>query len=380
MKKISLTLIIMLSVSHFLHAQFTTAGTVTSTTNSVGIGTTTPAANLHVVDGGTNLDSDNSHHFNGGLIIQGNTGARSANMGAQLEFAIPANTDGTSIWGQGRIITVAGTANGSDATGKMIIGTRRLFNKLGAGAQWYYGNDLVIDGVGNIGIGTTTPQSQLDVAVNSIIGTGANKFNTALTLIKNGDQNGTDNSAFLIKHSGIGSNVFATAGSDLGIIRIQGFSATSANKAINSNDNFYVFTNGTVGVNTSYVPAGYQLAVNGSAIATSMTVQLRTAWPDYVFKNDYQLPSLTDVKAYIDQNQHLPDMPSEAEVAKDGLNLGEMNKLLVKKVEELTLYLIEKDKKDKDQSKTTEALEIRLKQQQEQIDELKAQMKSPVKH
>jgi hypothetical protein len=73
-------------------------------------------------------------------------------------------------------------------------------------------------------------------------------------------------------------------------------------------------------------------------------------------------------------------MPSEQEIAKDGLNLGEMNRLLVKKVEELTLYLIEKDKKDKEQSKTNETLEIRLKEQQAQIDELKAQMKSSIKH
>jgi hypothetical protein len=96
-----------------------------------------------------------------------------------------------------------------------------------------------------------------------------------------------------------------------------------------------------------------------------MTVKLYSDWPDYVFKKDYQLPSLKEVKAYIDRNQHLQEMPSEQEIAKDGLNLGEMNKLLVKKVEELTLYLIEKDNKDK--------------QQQEQIDQLIKQVKSLLK-
>jgi len=76
---------------------------------------------------------------------------------------------------------------------------------------------------------------------------------------------------------------------------------------------------------------------------------------------------LSEVKTYIDKNQHLPEIPTAAEVEKDGVNLGEMNRLLVKKVEELTLYLIEKDKKDKEK----EAL---LKSQQEQIDELKQQL------
>jgi len=239
-------------------------------------------------------------------------------------------------------------------------------------AQWTNGTNINNTNTGNVGIGTSTPQAQLDVSVNSQIGAGANKFNTALTLIKNGDQYGTDNPVFLIKHSGNGSNVFAGVNSDLGIIRIQGFNATAANKAINSNDNFYVFTNGTVGINTNSIPAGYQLAVNGSAIATSMTVKLYANWPDYVFKKDYLLPSLSDVKTYIDQNQHLPDMPSEAEVAKDGLNLGEMNKLLVKKVEELTLYLIEKDKKEKEQ----EAINQKNTQQ---INELKNQLESITK-
>jgi hypothetical protein len=88
-------------------------------------------------------------------------------------------------------------------------------------------------------------------------------------------------------------------------------------------------------------PHGYKLAVNGSAIATSMTVKLYADWPDYVFKQGYKLPSLTEVKNYIGKYHHLPDMPSEQEVIKDGIDLREMNKLLTKKVEELTLYLIE---------------------------------------
>jgi hypothetical protein len=65
------------------------------------------------------------------------------------------------------------------------------------------------------------------------------------------------------------------------------------------------------------------------------------------------LPSLSAVKTYIEQNQHLPEMPSAQEVEKNGVNLGDMNKLLVKKVEELTLYLLEL-KKENDNLKTSQ--------------------------
>ncbi len=104
----------------------------------------------------------------------------------------------------------------------------------------------------------------------------------------------------------------------------------------------------------------YLLAVAGSAIATSFTVKTLVNWPDYVFKPTYHLPPLSDVKAYIDQNHHLPEMPSAKEVSDNGLNLGEINKLLLKKVEELTLYLIEKDNEIKNQQKKLNTLEIQI--------------------
>jgi len=211
-----------------------------------------------------------------------------------------------------------------------------------AGAQWSpNGTSIYNTNSGNVGIGTSTPQTQFEVTVNSQIGIGANKFNTPLTLIKNGDQYGTDNPVLLIKHSGTGSNVFAGVGSDLGVIRIQGFSNAAANKSINSNDNFYVYTNGTVAVNTDGVPAGYNMAVNGSLIATSVTVRLKNAWPDYVFRKPYRLPALATIKAYIEQNNHLPGVPSAKEIAGAGQDLGDMNRILLKKVEEMTLYMIE---------------------------------------
>ena len=105
------------------------------------------------------------------------------------------------------------------------------------------------------------------------------------------------------------------------------------------------------------------LSVNGNI--RSQQVKVETAnWPDYVFKKDYTLPSLSEVKTYIDLNQHLPEMPSKAEVAKDGINLGEMVKLQTKKIEELTLYLIDKDTKLQSQQKQIEDQNKQLTNQQ----------------
>ncbi|EHQ24327.1 hypothetical protein [Mucilaginibacter paludis] len=214
---------------------------------------------------------------------------------------------------------------------------------------------------GSAGVGTLTPQASFEVTTNTIMGSAGNKFNTALTLIKNGDTYGVDKPVLTLRHSGHGNNAFVNPLTDSGIIKIQGFSTQMANKAINSNENFFVFTNGTVGVNTAYVPSGYNLAINGKAIAASFTVQLKSAWPDYVFKPSYPLMPLSVLKSYIDQNHHLPEVPSAAEVRNDGLNLGEMNKVLIKKVEELTLYLIEKDNEMQQMRNSQAQLEQRLK-------------------
>ena len=115
---------------------------------------------------------------------------------------------------------------------------------------------------------------------------------------------------------------------------------------------------GNVGIGTINT-YGYKLAVNGTIRAKEIKVEA-SPWPDYVFKSTYQLKPLSEVKAYIDRNQHLPEMPSAAEIEKDGLSLAKMNKLLVKKVEELTLYLIEKDKQLQNQQEVNQSVTKRL--------------------
>lgn len=107
-----------------------------------------------------------------------------------------------------------------------------------------------------------------------------------------------------------------------------------------------ILTDSNVGIGTDLFADGndnYRLSVNGSIRAHRIKVY--TTWADYVFHDDYKLPTLEEVENHINEKGHLIDIPSAKEVDANGIDLGEMNKLLLQKIEELTLYIIDLDKK-----------------------------------
>ena len=103
-----------------------------------------------------------------------------------------------------------------------------------------------------------------------------------------------------------------------------------------------VGADGKVGIGAEII-GEERLAVNGSIRAKEIRVD-NGAWADFVFNDHYKLTSLYDLEKYIKANRHLPEIPSNAEVEKNGVVLGEMNKLLLQKIEELTLHLINQQK------------------------------------
>jgi len=132
-----------------------------------------------------------------------------------------------------------------------------------------------------------------------------------------------------------------------------------------------------VSIGTGNIDPNYNLAVKGNIHAQQVVVELAN-FPDYVFEPTYNLRTLSEVKTYIDQNHHLPGLPTSKEVEAKGLDVGEMDKLLTKKVEELTLYLIEKDKqlkevteKQQEQDKINQKLSEQLKSIQIQLKQQK---------
>jgi len=112
------------------------------------------------------------------------------------------------------------------------------------------------------------------------------------------------------------------------------------------NAKFHVNGAMLMGSNSARIATGFSLSVDGRIMCEDIQVLNSTSWPDYVFAKDYKLMPLEEVEKSINKNKHLPNVPSAAEMEKTGINLAEMSKKLIEKVEELTLYVIELNKKN----------------------------------
>ncbi|MFD2581615.1 hypothetical protein ACFSR6_03875 [Pedobacter vanadiisoli] len=136
-----------------------------------------------------------------------------------------------------------------------------------------------------------------------------------------------------------------------------------------SSDSFYM---GNVGIGT--ITPREKLSVNGNIRAREIKVEA-TNWPDYVFEEGYKVGTLQELESYIKTNKHLPDMPLAKEIDTQGLQLGEMVKMQQKKIEELTLHLIEKEKQLRNQENKVIQLESKLTQQEKTIQEILKKIK-----
>lgn len=123
---------------------------------------------------------------------------------------------------------------------------------------------------------------------------------------------------------------------------------------LKSTDTHVMLSNGNVGLGT--LKPTERLSVNGKIRAQEVKVETSN-WPDYVFTDEYQLLTLKETAEFIENNKHLPGVPKAAQVEQDGLSLGEMNRILLQKIEELTLHMIDKDRR-------IEALEKKLNKSQ----------------
>ncbi len=92
------------------------------------------------------------------------------------------------------------------------------------------------------------------------------------------------------------------------------------------------------------IPSGYKLVVGGNILAEEVRIKLIKDWADYVFEPDYRSKRLPEVEAFIRDHRRLPDIPSAADVAEHGIDLGRMQSTLLTKIEELTLSVIEQQK------------------------------------
>ncbi|MBA4198857.1 MAG: hypothetical protein C0459_15025 [Chitinophaga sp.] len=119
--------------------------------------------------------------------------------------------------------------------------------------------------------------------------------------------------------------------------------------------------------------SGTNANFNGTVTTKKIKVT-QTGWPDYVFKSNYNLRTLTEVEQYIKTHQHLPDVPSEKEVKVQGIDIGETQAILLRKIEELTLYMIEMKKENENQQKRNNEQQKQIRKQQTEIEKIKKQI------
>lgn len=206
-------------------------------------------------------------------------------------------------------------------------------------------NHLVING-NQIGIGTNTPSSKLDIRGLGD-GTELLRFTTERPWVFR--QTSTAGSAQLDLHSTVSDKNFK-------ITSMNNNRAAQFLVSDNASSNrvLLVPDGGRVGIGTTTF-GNHTLAVEGSIGAREIKVEAN-GWSDFVFENNYNLRTLNEVEDYIVKNKHLPEIPSEEEVNVNGINLGKMDAKLLQKIEELTLYLIQQNKRLDAQQKEIMAL------------------------
>lgn len=190
-----------------------------------------------------------------------------------------------------------------------------------------------IQGNGNVGIGTPSPTDKLDVNGNiSMRGLTIFEFGKGVA--------GKEVNAGKVGYNAFGQDGLTFVGGGTTTTNRKVFFFAEGGTSFSGNINALT----TISVGTPNVPAGYKVAVDGKIIAEELRIQNSTAWPDYVFESDYKLLPLAEVEKHISAKKHLPDVPSAKEVSIDGFSIGEMQKILLRKIEELTLYIIEQEK------------------------------------
>lgn len=210
-----------------------------------------------------------------------------------------------------------------------------LFASISSQAQWSVnGTHIYNTNAGSVGIGTSSPSTLLDVA----------KSITEPTIsVRNLGSNGGASFRMYDQLSGAEWKFKATSTGGFKI-RDNAFALDVIQVEANSAANvIYINAAGNVGIGTA-APTE-KLAVNGNIKCKQVEVSL-TGWSDFVFEENYDLMPLAELEAYINTHNHLPDVPSAEEVISNGNNLGEMDAILLQKIEELTLYVIELKKEN----------------------------------
>ncbi|MDD7886046.1 hypothetical protein [Flavivirga sp. 57AJ16] len=309
---------IILSLSLFIGLRLNAQTNTFPTSGNVGIGTTTPSEKL-VVEGNIRLGLPHTLYNGDHLSV-------------------------SSTWGNWMTFLDAYSNDTYNFHNPNNGGRLELYINDGQANTNKFGVFTVLKS-GNIGIGTSSPTfAKLQISggyTHQLLAVNRPNSNVPALYLGN---DGSNDAAIASNNSHL------TFGRDLG------GSYTEYMRIENST--------GNVGIGTTDTK-GYKLGVQGKIAAEEVKVALHANWADFVFENNYKLPTLKEVEQHIKEKGHLQDIPSAEEVAKNGIFLGEMDAKLLQKIEELTLYTIAQEKKIKKQSS-------KIKKQEQEIMELKS--------
>lgn len=308
----------------------------------IGIGTASPTAFLHVKSQGGG---------NSGLLVEATNPSSYAVVELKNDYGELSQLGITgSSFSSGIFNARSTTVNTNSVGGINLV----AYNTTGAIRFATGGLDpsnerMHISANGNVGIGTSTPSYPLDIN---------NQTNILAELYNPNAAWGAE--ALIRTRTDINNGVipivdFGYSRGD-GAANLPGFVVKTGTLGGGTATKLIVGQNGSVGIGTMNISdANYKLFVETGIRTRKVKVDI-TTWPDYVFKPTYKLPSLNDLEVYLKKNNHLPGMPSATEVEKNGIDLGDNQTILLKKVEELTLYMIELNKKIEARDKQNEVL------------------------
>ena len=308
----------------FPFATLTYAQNTFPSSGNVGIGTVSPASTLHVQQGSTGYSwsptAGTVGMFEGG------------NSNRAFVTIVGESTAQSELWFADEHLQNAGRIRYEHDNDAMVFFTNGATNR------------IRIDKNGLVGVGLSSPGSKLHVqdeptgySWSPIAGTvgifeGASSSRAFVTIV--GKSNAQSELWFGDEERQNSGRIRYEHDSDALVFFTNGF----ANR-------MRIDKNGNVGIGTGTSSLTSKLAVNGDIHAEEVRVDLTVPGPDYVFEEDYDLPTLESLQNYIHENKHLPEVPSAKEMEANGIDLGTMNLLLLKKVEELTLHLIEQNKR-----------------------------------
>jgi len=255
------------------------------------------------------------------------------------------------IFGEVRLINYASSLATWDNLMMWVDGEKSYIQSNGDEKGLYLksngGNKIILQG--NVGIGTELPEKMLHVKGDVLFDLYANYGTEKGIFFRKGfsNTNKYNLGILLFDHNngGVSPDGLTVAACD-GVSFSTGSNSRNERMRINSE--------GNVGIGT-ILPKS-KLDVAGTITATEIKVE-STGGADFVFQDGYQLKSLEEVKQFVQKNKHLPDIPSAKQMEEEGVGLAEMNRLLLQKVEELTLYLIEVKQENSGMKETLEEMQ-----------------------